>query len=307
MNRMMVRAGLAAGVACVTTCTATIAIAHGFAGARFFPATVATEDPFAADELALPTVAWFKEDEVRTAAYSLEYSKRITRNLALSFGGTYLRLDPPGEPKAYGFENLEIGAKYQLAVNPMHETIFSIGVEAELGGTGTGHIGAEGFSVITPTLFFGKGFGDLFDSMSFMRAFAITGSIGVALPTEARTADEFGDFEEHPNTLQLGLALEYSLPYLQSQVRNIGLGSPFDRLVLVTELSLQTPIDRGGGKTTGTINPGLFWAGQSVQLSAQAIIPWNRASGRTVGFLAELHFYLDDIFPTSLGRPIFGG
>jgi hypothetical protein len=306
MYRTIFRAGLAAGVASVATCTATIAAAHGFAGARFFPATVATEDPFAADELALPTVAWFKEDEVRTTAYSLEYSKRITRNFALSFAGTYLRLDPPGEPKAYGFENLEIGAKYQLAINPMRETIFSIGVEAELGGTGTSHIGAEGFSVVMPALFFGKGFGDLFDTTSFMRAFAVTGSIGVAIPTEARTADEFGEFEEHPNTLQLGLSLQYSLPYLQSQVRNIGLGAPFDRLLFVTELDLQTPIDRGGGKTTGTINPGLFWAGQSIQLSAQAIIPWNQASGHTVGFLAELHFYLDDIFPNSLGRPIFG-
>jgi hypothetical protein len=86
--------------------------------------------------------------------------------------------------------------------------------------------------------------------------------------------------------------LEYSLPYLQSQVRNVGLGAPFDRLIFVAEFNLSTPIDRGGG--------------QSVQLSAQAIIPWNRESGHAVGFLAELHFYLDDIFPASLGRPIFG-
>jgi hypothetical protein len=306
MHVTIARAGLAAGVMGVTALTATTASAHGFAGPRFFPATVATEDPFAADELALPTVAWFKEDEIRTTAYSLEYSKRITRNFALTFGGTYLRLDPNDEPSGDGFENLEIGAKYQLAVDPMRETIFSVGVEAELGGTGTSHIGAEGFSVITPALFFGKGFGDLFDSTSFMRAFAVTGSIGVAFPTEAHTADEFGEVEENPNTFELALALQYSMPYLQSQVRNVGLGAPFDRLIFVTELNLETPIDRGGGKTTGTVNPGLLWAGQSIQVSVQAIIPWNRASGNTVGFLAELHFYLDDIFPSGLGRPIFG-
>ncbi len=33
--------------------------AHGFAGQRFFPATIATEDPFVADELSLPTVSTF--------------------------------------------------------------------------------------------------------------------------------------------------------------------------------------------------------------------------------------------------------
>jgi hypothetical protein len=31
-------------------------------GARFFPATMAVDDPFAADELALPTATWFKAD-----------------------------------------------------------------------------------------------------------------------------------------------------------------------------------------------------------------------------------------------------
>lgn len=31
--------------------------AHGFAGKRFFPATLATEDPFVADELSLPTIS----------------------------------------------------------------------------------------------------------------------------------------------------------------------------------------------------------------------------------------------------------
>src|SRR6476646_5026684 len=31
--------------------------AHGFAGKRFFPATLATDDPFVADELSLPTLS----------------------------------------------------------------------------------------------------------------------------------------------------------------------------------------------------------------------------------------------------------
>jgi hypothetical protein len=30
-------------------------LAHGFAGNRFFPATLAIDDPFVADELSLPT------------------------------------------------------------------------------------------------------------------------------------------------------------------------------------------------------------------------------------------------------------
>jgi hypothetical protein len=33
----------------------------------------------------------------------------------------------------------------------------------------------------------------------------------------------------------------------------------------------------------------------------------NRNSGRGVGVIGQLHFYIDDLFPHSLGRPIFGG
>ena len=51
-----------AGAAGIITCAATEADSHGFAGARFFPATIATGDPFVADELALPTVAFFKDN-----------------------------------------------------------------------------------------------------------------------------------------------------------------------------------------------------------------------------------------------------
>ena len=304
----LLRAGLAAGAAGVFLCCATAAGAHGFAGARFFPATIATDDPFVADELALPTVAWFKDgDGTKTTTYSVDFSKRITSNFGIEFGGTYLRLRPPGGPDADGFDNFHVGAKYLLDVDAMHETLFSIGVDADLGATGTSRIGAEDFSTLTPTLFFGKGFGDLTDRMSFLRAFAVTGSIGIAIPTQARKSDGAGSFEEHPDRLKTGFALEYSFPYLQSQVRNIGLGAPFDRMIPLVELSLDTPLDRGGGKTTGSINPGLLWAGQYVQLSAEAIIPWNKDSGHAVGFLAQLHFYIDDLFPATLGRPLFGG
>jgi hypothetical protein len=73
----------------------------------------------------------------------------------------------------------------------------------------------------------------------------------------------------------------------------------------VVEFALETPLERGG-VTTGTVNPGLIWAGQYFQLGAEAIIPLNSSSGHVVGFKAQLHFFIDDLFPASLGRPIFG-
>jgi hypothetical protein len=36
------------------------------------------------------------------------------------------------------------------------------------------------------------------------------------------------------------------------------------------------------------------------------MIPVNRASGDNVGVMGQLHLYLDDIFPHSIGKPLFG-
>ena len=43
------------------------------------------------------------------------------------------------------------------------------------------------------------------------------------------------------------------------------------------------------------------------QIGVEALVPINRASGSGVGVVAQLHLYLDDIFPTTIGRPLFGG
>src|SRR3977135_1903389 len=117
MLSRLLHAGLAAGV---FLCCATAATAHGFAGPRFFPATIATDDPFVADELALPTIAWFKDDaEVRTTTYSVGFAKRLTAHFGLEFGGTYVQLRPPGGPMVDGFDNFSLGAKYQISVDAM--------------------------------------------------------------------------------------------------------------------------------------------------------------------------------------------
>ena len=38
------------------------AFAHGVLGDRFFPATISSDDPFAADELAFPTITHFNHE-----------------------------------------------------------------------------------------------------------------------------------------------------------------------------------------------------------------------------------------------------
>ena len=290
---------------------------HGFAGARFFPATLSTDDPFVADELSLPTVSTIRTPDdggTRETDISVDIAKRITPQFGIEMGETLTALNPHQGRVANGFGNLELVGKYQFLKNDAHEAIASLGLGVEVGGTGSNSIGADSFSTWAPGIFFGKGFGDLPEAMRFLKPFAVTGQLGVVIPTSASTRgvtvnDETGEreleIERHPAVLEWGFALEYSVIYLQSQVQNIGLHEPFDRLIPLVEFALETPLNRAEqGQTTGTINPGVIWAGKYFQIGAEAVIPVNERTGTNVGVIAQLHFFLDDLFPHTIGRPV---
>ena len=297
----------------------TTAWAHGFAGSRFFPATLVTDDPFVNDELSLPTVSSMvtpDEGGTRDTEVAVDIAKRITPNFGIELGETIINLKPSNESTQTGFGNLELAAKYEFFESDEHETILSLGAGVEIGGTGDKRVDADSFTTWAPAFFFGKGFGDLPDTVSFLKPLAVTGLVGVAIPTcastrtvtLAETTDEREiDIERHPDVLEWGFAVEYSIIYLQEQVKDIGLRAPFDRLIPLVEFAFETPLNCGQkGQTTGTINPGLIWSGKYFQVGAEAMIPVDSRTGNDVGFIAQLHFYLDDLFPHSLGRPFFG-
>ncbi len=223
-------------------------------------------------------------------------TKSIFPHFAVSFGGGYANAHPPGGPNASGFDNFEITPTWQFLTDADGEFVASAGLSVEIGGSGTRAV-ADRFTTYTPKLLFGKGFGQLPDSMALLRPLAVTGVIGYAIPGTSTQS----------KTLEWGGALEYSLLYLQNNVRDQGFSNVVAHLTPLVEYSMSTPTDTGGGGTTGTINPGILWSGQYTQLGIEAVIPVNRASGENVGVVMQLHFYIDDIFPDSLGAPIFGG
>lgn len=301
---------LVAGVSCTEP-----TFAHGFAGKRFFPATLATDDPFVADELSLPTVSRRRTENDGSSSIdssaSVDFSKRVTNDLGVGFGAAWLRFEPAGGTPVQGFDNFALNAKYQFYKSDPHETILSVGIDADLGGTGTRRVGAESFSTITPAVFAGRGFGDLPEELRFLRPVAVTGSVGIAVPTRSSSTsvDDDGNSatEQHPHVLKVGFALEYSLPYLHAFVEDIGLSGPLRNAIPIVEVALQKPLDRGRGPTTGTINPGVLFPGRTLQFGIEAVIPMNHNTGGSTGVLMQLHFFLDDLFPTSLGKPLVGG
>src|SRR5689334_8448285 len=212
MRRIPIRAGAAAAMAlALLSGLSTGAAAHCFVGARFLPATLNVDDPCVADELSLPTISHFKNGDdpsARQTDVSGELSKRITDTFGVSIGSTWTNLHPPGGPNASGFQNIEASFKWQFLTVPEHEFVMSAALNVEWGGTGSQSIGAERFNVYTPTLFFGKGFGDLPQGAGWLRAFAITGQVGYAIPGQRQTLNSIdvdpdtgiviADIETHP-------------------------------------------------------------------------------------------------------------
>ena len=279
--------------------------AHGFAGERFFPATLLTDDPFVADEMSLPTLTRNPTgaDGSQETDIESDIAKRITPDLGFTLADQWKYIQPKGKSATYGFDALRTGLQYQLFIDPSHEAMALAGLSASWAHTGrVNGAGAPDFTTLTPTFDFGKGFGDLPKSMSWLRPFAITGNLSADFPTKTESAGN-----PNPNTFNYGFALEYSLEYLQHHVKDVGLGAPFDRMIPLVEIALTTPLNRGqGGRTTGTVQPGIIWAGQHYQIGAEAILPVNSLSGHGIGGLIQLHFFLDDLFPNGIGKPLFG-
>ena len=281
-------------------CLAATAHAHGFVGNRFFPPTITTDDPFAVDEFSLSTTYFADAGDDGDPATDVwnggfEFDKEIFPKFALGIEDNYIYQKPHGRRHTDGLDDIGLNAKYELWQNDDHEFIFSIGMDVDVGGTGSSRV-SDSTTTFTPTLYFGKGFGDLPDTLDALKPIAVTGTLGQTFPTDGDDA----------NNLEWGLAVEYSLPYLQQHVKDIGLPEPFKSLIPLVEFSFETPENRGENVTTGNINPGVLYETRDFQIGAEALIPVNSDTGHHVGMTLSVQIYIDDLFPSVFGNPLFG-
>ena len=225
------------------------------------------------------------------------FGKTLTERLGMRFRDVYTRLDPTVGSSRYGWQTLTANAQYEALLDPPHEFLFSVGVDRQFGGTGAGRVQRRGFSGIgatTPSIYFGKGLGDL--DIGYLRPLAIEGTFGYLI----------ADKSPRPDVATAGFAIEYSIPYLQSKVRALNLHDLIRGLTPITEFFLTTPAGQGHGlPNTALIAPGVIYAGEGWQFGIEAMIPMTRGTGRGVGVTAQFHVWLDYFFADSIGRPVF--
>lgn len=266
------------------------------AGERFFPALLVIDDPGIDDQASVhPLIARpeVNESDERETDFNFGIEKTITERLSLGIDDGYSVLNQFGKKHVGGWQDFATTLKYQATDDDEHELISSIGVVREWGGTGRESVGAERVGSTTPTVYFGKGFGRL--SNPSLRPLAITGTLGFQVPDTRRI---------NPYQLALGLSVQYSIPYLQKHGKNGALPDFVGRLTpLVEFVHLEPTNNIGNMPTKGTIAPGVIYTGDTYQIGIEALIPTTRAS--EIGVIAQFHFFFSDIFPRTLGKPIF--
>ncbi|MGH7044376.1 MAG: hypothetical protein ACREFY_19905 [Acetobacteraceae bacterium] len=279
--------------------------AHAVAGARVFVNTLLIDDPGVGDEANLPLVSVQSPDGRSTVTdANFEFDKTITKSLGIGVGTDYdwITNDLNDSGKTHGgFDDPYIELKYRWIVLPKHEFMSSVAVQQSFGRAGTTGI-ASGFDTTTVAGYFGKGLGDI--PFAPIRPFAVTGELDYNIPNAGPSSDA-GDIA----TWSGGLSLQYSIPYLQSQVRDYGLPAILARLTPVVELGWTSAAANSarrptGNPTTFTLGSGAVWTGDYYAFSAELLWPLNGAAGHGIGVIGQFHLYFDDLFPNTLGKPL---
>jgi hypothetical protein len=289
--------------------------AHGIAGNRYFDGTLTFDDPTVADEAIVPL--WSHLDyptqgsNVAEDRLNWSFARLLTPTLAVIADSGWIHQNwSIGHTS--GADKADIGLKYEAFRNNQHETLVSVSLAWGIGHFGAAAVGADAPNTIQPGLFIGKGLGDLPDSLSWLRPFAVTAAVVDEMPVGSTRAMALapnlvtGRFDQvlsaGVETLHCGFSIQYSTLYL---TRRFDGGppkeEPLNQLVPLVEFRFDSP---RGQHTAATVNPGFAYVAVAWQFAGEVIMPLNRAGGNGTGFRAQLLFFLDDLMPSVFGKPL---
>ncbi len=274
--------------------------AHGVVGQRTFIEPFITEDVNPKNEFVIGRPEWDHSREGRTLSLGFGLEKKLADRLSLTLDSEWLDLSPKAhdEPHASGFNNLGITLKYAFFIDPPHEAITSIALESTA-PTGTTKVGAEVDPSFKPFLLYGKGAGDLPDALAYLRPLAVQGDAGF----------EVSIGHAHDTTFAHNIAIQYSIPYLQAAVRDLGLPWPLNDLLPVTEFNFEHGVNgEEHGKTHAFTTPGIVYMDRWVELGVAGRFPLNGNAHKELdwGIVWIVDLFIDDIFPLTKWQPIGG-
>ena len=287
--------------------------AHGIAGNRFFPGTLTFDDPAVADEAILPNFSSLNHPagggDVTDNRINWSFTRLLTPTVGVVIDNSWINRNW-GATRRSGFDVTNLGIKWEVYRDNPHEALLSASLAWGIGNSGAQGVDANAPNTIKPGLFFGKGFGDLPDNLSWLRPFGITGAVVLEHPTGSLSTNYGIDFggqlglmmTSNVDILHWGFAVEFSTLYLTSRFTGgPPKEEPLNQLVPLVEFAFDSS---RGTKSIATMNPGLSYVAVTWQIAIEAIVPLNSASGHNIGARTQLLLFLDDLAPSLFGKPL---
>jgi hypothetical protein len=269
------------------------ASAYVAAGDRNFPAMILLPQLAPADQL-YTTPMIQPVSGGRSTDVGLTFAKTLTERLGMRFEEEYTWLGRNGASTLTGWQNLDMTTQYLAILDPEHEAFGHARRQSQVGRHR--HTTGRGFAerATAPTVYFGKGMGDL--DLGYLRPFAITGSVGY----------QFADAPPRLDNLLTGIAVEYSIPYLQSKVQSFDLPDILRGMTPLVETFVTTATrNRGDNRTSVVFGPGINYSGEGWEFIIEALVPAGRGASNGLGIAAQFNLSLDYFFPDTIGKPLF--
>ena len=234
------------------------ASAHGVVGDYVFLEPLITQDPTPANELDILQPSWVRSSDANTYSIGFSIEKILyvddeyVPRFSIGGGSSWSHVSPFGGRSMEGFDDLTLFGKYAFYYSLKHEFMLTIGAQLQL-PTGDPDLEAQNHTSLGPVFLWEKGMGDLPNSPAFkyLRPFGVQSDFGYVPALGGHTSHHmFAD-----------AVIEYSLPYLSNNVRDIGLKWPFRNLFLFNEINYDQLITGPPGQTFPTIlaTPGLAY------------------------------------------------
>jgi hypothetical protein len=271
--------------------------AHGVVGQRTFIEPFITEDANPKNEFVVARPEWLDSRDGRDVSEGFGLEKKLADRFSLTLDSAWNHVSPDAsdEPSQSGFDNLGITLKYAFFVDPDHESIASFAVESTA-PTGSADVGAEKNWAFKPFFLYGRGFGDLPDSLRYLRPFAVQGDFGPEVSAGPGTATTFAH----------DVCLQYSIPYLQAAVRDLGLGWPLSDLIAVTEFNFEHGVHgEEAGRDVISMTPGIVYMDRYVEIGfgGRVLLSGDARDDFDWGIIGIVDLFIDDIFPWSRWQP----
>jgi hypothetical protein len=274
------------------------AVAHGVVGDYSFLEPLITQDPTPANELDILAPSWVRSSDANTYSIGFSIEKILyldedyVPRFSIGGGSSWSHVSPFADRSRDGFGNLTLFGKYAFYYSLKHEFMLTIGAQLQL-PAGNTDIEAQSHTSLGPLFLWEKGMGDLpnLPVLKYLRPLGVQSDFGYVPALGGHTSHHmFAD-----------AVVEYSLPYLSNNVKDIGLKAPFRNLFLFNEINYDQLITGPSGATFPTLlaTPGIAYVSYHFELALGTQFALNTASrpGTHAAVVGLLDIFYDSIIP----------